>query len=94
MWRARAFDGGCVKITVKLYALLAKHLPSGAVQNVVEVEVADGATVQGVIHELNLPSEHCHLVLVDGVYVTPGERETRVMQTGEALAIWPPVAGG
>lgn len=83
-----------MKITVKLYALLAKYLPAGAVQNVVEVEVPDGATVQAVIHELKLPSEHCHLVLVDGVYVTPGERETRAMQPGEALAIWPPVAGG
>ena len=83
-----------MNITVKLYALLAKHLPPEAVKNVAEIEVADGATVQGVIHALNLPTEHCHLVLVDGVYITPGERETRAMQPGEALAIWPPVAGG
>lgn len=83
-----------MKITVKLFALLAKYLPNGAVKNGVEVEVVDGATVQDVIHQLKLPSEHCHLVLVNGVYIAPSERETRVMAAGEALAIWPPVAGG
>lgn len=83
-----------MKITVKLFALLAKYLPEGAVKNVVEIDVADALSVQDVIHELKLPSEHCHLVLVDGVYITPSERKTRAMQAGEALAIWPPVAGG
>lgn len=83
-----------MKITVKLFALLAKYLPEGAVRNEVDLEVADGASVQDVIHSLNLPSEYCHLVLVDGVYIAPSERETRALNPGEALAIWPPVAGG
>lgn len=83
-----------MKITVKLFALLAKYLPEGAVRNAVDLEVADGASVQDVIHGLNLPSEYCHLVLVDGVYVAPSERGTRALKPGEALAIWPPVAGG
>ena len=83
-----------MKITIKLFALLAKYLPDGAVRNKVDIDVADGASVQDVIHHLKLPSEHCHLVLVNGVYIAPSERETRVIQAGEALAIWPPVAGG
>lgn len=83
-----------MRITIKLFALLAKYLPDGAVKNELEIEVADGASVQDVIHHLKLPSEHCHLVLVNGVYIAPSERETHVMAPGEALAIWPPVAGG
>lgn len=83
-----------MKITVKLFALLTKYLPEGAVRNEVEVEVEDGVSVQDMIHQLKLPSEHCHLVLVDGVYIVPGERDTRALKEGEALAIWPPVAGG
>jgi molybdopterin converting factor small subunit len=35
-----------------------------------------------------------HLVLVNGVYIAPDQRDTRVLQEGETLAIWPPVAGG
>jgi sulfur carrier protein ThiS len=47
-----------------------------------------------VIRHLNLPSEHCHLVLVNGLFVAPGQREVHILKDGDALAIWPPVAGG
>jgi sulfur carrier protein ThiS len=83
-----------LKITIKLFAVLAKSLPEDAVRNVAEIEVPDQATVQDVIHQLELPTEHCHLVLVNGVYIAPSERETHTLKNGQALAIWPPVAGG
>ena len=83
-----------MKITVKLFALLAKYLPEGTKGNEAELDVLEGVSVQDVIHALNLPSEYCHLVLVNGVYVAPSERPERILQPGEALAIWPPVAGG
>lgn len=83
-----------MQITIKLFALLAKYLPDGAEKNQLDIAVAEDATVQEVIHGLSLPSEHCHLVLVDGVYVAPSDRETLVLKEGQALAIWPPVAGG
>ena len=35
-----------------------------------------------------------HLVLVNGVYVQPEERASRVLKDGDVLAIWPPIAGG
>ncbi len=83
-----------MQITIKLFAMLDKYLPPEAEKNQAPLTVEDGATVTEVINSLNLPLEHCHLVLVDGVYVAPTERETRVLAEGEALAIWPPVAGG
>ena len=83
-----------MKITIKLFAQLAKYLPAGAVKNELVIDVADGASVQDVIHHLSLPSEYCHLVLVNGVYIAPSEREGHIMTNGQALAIWPPVAGG
>lgn len=83
-----------MQITLKLFALLDKYLPEGAVKNQVDITIADGASVMDVINSVNLPTEHCHLVLVDGIYVAPSERDSRVMNEGEALAIWPPVAGG
>ena len=83
-----------MKITIKLFALLGKYLPDGAEKNQIDIEVPDGVSVQDVIHDLSLPTEHCHLVLVDGVYVAPSERDAKVLSEGQALAIWPPVAGG
>ena len=83
-----------MEITIKLYASLDKYLPAHAEKNVAKLDVDEGSTVMDIIQSLNLPQEHCHLVLVEGVYVSPSERDTRPMAEGEALAIWPPVAGG
>lgn len=83
-----------MNVTVKLYALLGRYLPPDSRDNVADLEVPDGQTVTDVIRHLNLPSEHCHLVLVNGLFVAPGQREVHILQDGDALAIWPPVAGG
>ncbi len=83
-----------MKVTVKLFALLGKYLPTGAADNQAAVEVADGATPVTVMDSLNLPREYCHLVLVNGVYVEPGKRESLALKEKDVLAIWPPVAGG
>jgi molybdopterin synthase sulfur carrier subunit len=83
-----------MRINVKLYAFLAKFLPPGAVENVAEIEVPATATVGGVLESLALPPQQCHLVLVNGVYVAPSERLAHPLKEGDALAVWPQVAGG
>lgn len=83
-----------MKIVVKLYAMLDQFLPPGAVDNQVELEISADATPASVMASLNLPSKYCHLVLINGVFVTPGERTIRTFAEGDHLAIWPPVAGG
>ncbi len=83
-----------MKVTVKLFALLGRYLPPGAADNQAAVEVADGATPAVVMDSLNLPSDYRHLVLVNGVYVEPGKRESLALRENDVLAIWPPVAGG
>ncbi|RPH45555.1 MAG: MoaD/ThiS family protein [Burkholderiales bacterium] len=89
-----------MKITFKLFAMLSDHLPEevdGARRagNIIELpQVAEGTTVQQLIERFKLPAKLVHLVLVDGTYVAPADRATRVLKDGEALAIWPPIAGG
>ena len=58
-----------IKVTVKLFAALAQYLPSGAADNRVELEVADGTTVEQMFAKFNLPPEHCHLVLINGHFL-------------------------
>ncbi len=82
------------KITLKLYSLLARHLPAGAQANACEVAVADGATVGSGISGAGLPNGLCHLVLLNGCYVVPAARDATPVAAGDTLAIWPPVAGG
>lgn len=88
-----------MKITFKLFAMLSDHLPQevdGARRegNAIVLDVPEGTTVQALIERFSLPARLVHLVLVDGTYVAPADRATRVLQSGEALAIWPPIAGG
>lgn len=84
-----------MRITFKLYASLTEYLPADArTGNRVPLDVADGTTIAQVIEPFGLPQKLVHLVLVNGVYVEPAERLTRVLSEGDVLAIWPPIAGG
>ena len=83
-----------MKVTVKLYASLGRYLPPGARENVAEIELDGNATPAGVIERLRVPPEHCHLVLVNGTYLPPSERASRHLAEHDAVAIWPPIAGG
>lgn len=84
-----------MKITFKLFASLAVHLPPEArSRHRIDLEVPPGATVADVIRRQGVPPGQCAIVLVDGVWVAASEWGSRVLSEGQALAIWPPVAGG
>jgi len=83
-----------VNITIKLFAHLATYLPAGAARNVGSLTLSDGTTVGDVIDLLKIPPRQCHIVLLDGVYVPPEDRPSKRLSEGQALAIWPLVAGG
>ncbi len=84
-----------MKVTVKLYAFLGEYLPAVLTErNVAEIDVPEGAGISVVLEGLGVPAAMCHLVLVNGEYVAPGDRDSTVMEQGDALAVWPPVAGG
>jgi len=88
-----------MRITLKLYAMLADHLPREAngqkrKGNAVSLDVPDGDTVQRVIDRCRLPSKLVHLVLVNGVHIPPEARAGHALAAADELAIWPPIAGG
>lgn len=83
-----------MKLRLKLYATLAEYLPPGAVSNVAEIEVPVTATPNQVLDLHRVPRVRAHLVLVNGIYIPPAQRDDALLKEGDALAIWPPVAGG
>ncbi len=90
----RRFNNATVRITLKLYATLGDYLPPGARDNRVELAVDESDTVQQILQRHRLPARLTHLVLVNGVFVPPGERCNRRLAPGDQLAVWPPIAGG
>ncbi len=82
-----------MQVTFKLFATLMGHLPPAAVRHAVTLEVDETATPNQLIDRFSVPRSQVHLVLVNGVYLAEKDRDTP-LQAGDALAIWPPVAGG
>lgn len=84
-----------MKVVFKLYASLTAYLPAESrVDNRVTLELPEGSSVAAVIEPFGLPHKLVHLVLVNGVYVPPEQRLSHVLNDGDVLAIWPPIAGG
>lgn len=83
-----------MKIRVKLYASLGGYMPATVKGNEMDLELAEGANVTEVLQSLKVPEEMCHLVLVNGRYVPPSDRPGHLLEEGDSLAAWPPVAGG
>jgi sulfur carrier protein ThiS len=88
-----------MQIVFKLHATLTDYLPRDAQgrkprYNQLQIEVPDDCDVQSVIERFKLPARMVHLVLVNGIYVAPGTRAHKRLRAGDALAIWPPIAGG
>ena len=83
-----------MQVTVKLYASLVDYLPPEAQDYQVDMEFPMPMTLAEAIDWLKLPEERIHLVLLNGVYVEPEARIDTTLCHGDAVAIWPPIAGG
>ena len=83
-----------MQVTLKLYASLGQFLPDGARRNEAAVEIVDGTTVEALLDRYNVPREACHLVLLNGIFQPRERRASATLSEGDAVAVWPPVAGG
>lgn len=85
-----------MKIGLKLMATIAHLMPPGEKRaNRIDIEVDENVTLQDIISKFQVPPELAHLVLINGVYIEPHQRETSgLIKENDVVAIWPPVAGG
>jgi molybdopterin synthase sulfur carrier subunit len=83
-----------MKISVKLNGRFVRYLPVGATGKEAVIEVDDSDTTEAVLTKLGLPLEKCRLVLINGEFSSPDERDKRRLFEGDHVAVWPPLAGG
>jgi sulfur carrier protein ThiS len=84
-----------MKIVLKLFAGLSELLPPEARgSNALELEITPETTVAQIIERQRVPVQSAHLVLVNGHFLSPGQRTQRKLRENDELAIWPPIAGG
>ncbi len=82
-----------MKVTLKLYASLTQYLPDGAKNHQIELDLPQPASPLQLLANYGVPGTQVHLVLINGVFVVPSERENP-MKEGDELAVWPAIAGG
>lgn len=84
-----------MQITLKLYAHLGDLLPANSKQNKAEIEVPESISLNELIDRFQIPRPMAHLVLVNGLFVCDTDRDQPfALKSKDAVAIWPPVAGG
>lgn len=83
-----------ISVTLKLYASLGSYLPAGAERNTATVETPSGTSIEALLDAHAVPREACHLVLLNGVFQPRESRSAKIVSDGDAVAVWPPVAGG
>lgn len=83
-----------MEITLKLYAGLSQYLPAHSEKHAAKIDISSSETALSVLDKFNVPMDSVHLVLLNGIYLKPEEREKPLLSEGDTLAVWPPVAGG
>jgi len=83
-----------MQVQLELYASLMRYLPPDAERHRIAVDVPEGACAQVLLDRYRIPREQSHLVLRNGVFLHPEEREGEPLAEGDVIAVWPPVAGG
>jgi sulfur carrier protein ThiS len=83
-----------MRVHLELYASLMRYLPPEAERHRVTVDVAQGVTPHALLDRYRVPHQQAHLVLRNGVFLHQEERDRLVLEAGDVVAVWPPVAGG
>jgi molybdopterin converting factor small subunit len=79
-----------MKIEVQLFASLMQYMPGQTDFTPYMMEVAEGTTVGAVLASLKVPAGLAKLIFRNGVHA----REEDVLQEGDRVAAFPPIAGG
>ncbi len=78
-----------MQIKVQVYAILRQYIP-GASRGPLVMDVPEGTTVGQLIEQLPIPPELARVVFVNGIR----QESDWVLQEGDEVGIFPPIAGG
>ncbi len=79
-----------MKVEVKLYANLAKLLPSVNQKKQSIITIRKGATINDLLEKMKIPKEISNVIMLNGKQC---DRQTKLSE-GDKISIFPPIAGG
>jgi molybdopterin converting factor small subunit len=85
-----AHKGACMRVTVKLFATLARFSSAIPPGTPFEINLPESATVQDLVDQLGIPSEETKISFVNGLIRDLGW----VLKQADEVGIFPPIGGG
>ena len=82
--------GLSLKIRLKLYATLRRHLPGTEIGEEVIVEISKESTIKDILEMYLIEESLAKIILVNGVHKTVDY----FLQEDDLLVIFPPIGGG
>ena len=79
-----------MEIELKLFASLAVYMPENTAGGFCSMAVSEGTTIRELLEQLNVPLENVKLIFLNGIHAGLSQ----VLEDGDRLGVFPPVAGG
>ena len=79
-----------MQIEVRLFSMLARHLPPGTNGRTASLTVPTGTTIAQVLAQLGVPLGQTKLMFVDSVH----RNSDFILSEGNTISVFPPIAGG
>ena len=79
-----------MKVSLRLQAILRRYRPAGLTGDVIEMDLANGATVRDAVEVLRVPVNLIHAVFINE---QQGALDTALAE-GDRVRVFPPVVGG
>lgn len=79
-----------MRVQMMLYASLAHLLPDDRVGNSCVIETGNGSTIGDLMNMMKVPRDQTKVIFLNGRHAN----EDQVVQEGDRVAVFPPVAGG
>ena len=77
-------------VQLNLYASLSRYLPEGTNGKSCIMDLEEGATIKEILDQLRVPMDTVKIIFLNGIHAT-GDA---VLEDGDKLGVFPPVAGG
>ena len=79
-----------MRVTVKLFATLARFSPGGLPGAPFEMNLSESATIQDLVNQLGIPPDETKISFVNGLI----RDLDRILIQGDEVGIFPPIGGG
>lgn len=84
-----------ITVQVKLFMSLKKYIPENVQEGNTYLKIEEGAMVKDLLARLGIPFEEDKIIVLNGIsYKQSEETNSIVLQDGDVIAIFPPIAGG